>query len=87
MYKLKTKAKKHSINKTSSLTTISSSSQQTVRKIVKIVKFKNLPIKNYRNQQQLTKNWGRRKEFYTFSDNQRIYLSTETPSTTIGILA
>jgi hypothetical protein len=55
MYKLKTKAKKHSIKRTSSLTTIISKSQQIVRKIEKIVKFKNLPIKLYRKQQQLTK--------------------------------
>jgi len=57
MYKLKTKAKKHSIKRTSSLTTMISKSQQNVIKIEKIVKFKNLPIKIYRNQQQLTKKW------------------------------
>jgi hypothetical protein len=57
MYKLKTKAKKHSINKTSSLTTMISRSQHIVRKTVKIDKFKNLPINIYKNQQQLTKNW------------------------------
>jgi hypothetical protein len=55
MYKLKTKAKKHSISRTSSLTTMSSETQQIVIKIEKIIKFVNLPIKNYRNQQQLTK--------------------------------
>jgi hypothetical protein len=63
MYKLKTKAKKHSIKRTSSLTTMISKSQHIVRNTEKIIKFKNLPIINFRNQQQLTKKGKRRKSY------------------------
>jgi len=55
IYKLKTNAKKHSINNTSSLTTMISRSQHIVMKIEKIIKFKNLPIISDKNKQQLTK--------------------------------
>jgi hypothetical protein len=51
IYKLKTKDRKQSSKRTSSLTTISSKSQQKVIKTVKMAKFKYLPIDE--------KNWQR----------------------------
>jgi nucleoside-triphosphatase THEP1 len=52
MYKLKTKDRKQSNRRTSSLTTINSKSQQKVIKTVKMAKFKYLLI-NEKNWQRL----------------------------------